>query len=392
MYKTLLKKIKRKTINVAIAFLVLIIVISGLFFYLNGISYLFPKEVKYQNFEENLGKAVKVDTELIEDFYMEVIKNKRKGVSKKETVSARGYIAYDYENDKYYGLVLGKRFIKKIDAEIENYFNDETGEYVQDLPKFYGVVKKMEDEDKQYFDESMEYILASSSAFYFLEEMGLDSSDLSDEESDQILDNFVSVVREQGIIKDYTEYYYIDSHEGFESLITIIVIIVIVILLIISIFSFIKKYKKASKFQKIKDKIEQNPEITEEILNEEFNNSSNFGEIWIGNKYIFFFEVAEATFEINDDILWAYVSMKKVRTRNGKMKYYYLNLLNKNGEIKSIETDKFRYKNIIEKLAKDFSYIYIGYNKELEMLVQEDINNINNFDKNLLDIFNIKEE
>ncbi len=36
------------------------------------------------------------------------------------------------------------------------------------------------------------------------------------------------------------------------------------------------------------------------------------------------------------------------------MKYYYLNLLNNNGESKSILTDKFRYKNIMEKLSKDF--------------------------------------
>ncbi len=200
------------------------------------------------------------------------------------------------------------------------------------MPKFYGVVKKMEDEDIKYFNKGMEYILASSSAFYFLEEMGVDPSSLSDEESDKILDNFISVVRKEGMVKDYTEYYYIDSYEGFESLITVIAFIVVVILLIIGIFIFIKKYKKASKFQKIKDKIEQNPEITEEILNEDFKNSVNFYEIWIGNKYIFFFEGAEPTFEIIENILWVYVSMQKVRTRNGKMKYYYLNLLNNNGE------------------------------------------------------------
>ena len=171
-----------------------------------------------------------------------------------------------------------------------------------------------------------------------------------------------------------------------------LILIILIIAFICCAINSMRNYKKSMKFDNIKNKIEQNPEITEEILNEEFKSAKKIGDIWFLNNYLFFIQDMEADFKVNDDILWAYISNRIIKSKNGKIKNYYLSLIDKDGQENIIEVPKINIKNITEYFVQNLPNIYFGYNEELEMLLEQDINNINNFDKNLLDPYELKEE
>lgn len=382
MYNTF-SKTKRKKRNIVIsAVTILIALVIFTFFMTNSISYIFPKEITYNQFSENVDKAVSIQPDFIDDSYAIKVKGKS------ERIVSKSYVAYDYDEDMYYGIIFPKTLIDTIETEIDNFYSDETNEYTQNLPKVYGVVKELEGDAKKFFKQSLEEILAVEITYGMLDEAGIDINDVSDNEFEEIFNEIKKDIKSDDLVNEFTDFYYIEYQSRLGLLFQPIMYIVAILGLLVLVISQILGYNSYVKFEKMKSKIEANPNITEEDLKEDFKNAKNIKKVWVGKKFIFFENEDCANFQILDEIVWAFgFSMPEKRGKYTSIVHKLLTL-DKNGEENIIEIAKKDLKPILEEIVNICPNAYVGYNEELRQLINNDINNIE-FDKTLLSPFEI---
>lgn len=124
-------------------------------------------------------------------------------------------------------------------------------------------------------------------------------------------------------------------------------------------------------FQKIREYVQQHPDITMEELEKDFNKGTKLGRVWIGDRWTFFMDDTGLPAVLdNTELVWAFF----YRERYGRVSPGFLYTFNINRERVKVPISRKNSKKALKLFDEKFPYIVIGRNKENEELFTNDFN------------------
>lgn len=111
----------------------------------------------------------------------------------------------------------------------------------------------------------------------------------------------------------------------------------------------------------------EHPGVNMEQIDNDFNAAEQFGNVWIGRRWTFSYDIREALLE-NEQIVWVFSEAD-----GGRRIQYYLCLGLMNGKIERIAVQENHLQMMGERYKK-FPHMVVGNNPKYEDLFQNDMN------------------
>ncbi|MDE6181949.1 MAG: hypothetical protein K2F59_01915, partial [Eubacteriales bacterium] len=355
MYSILLKKYKSKFKKFAIAAIILAILIACINFIPSKLSNISPKSVTYSEFDETSKSVISFTPDYIVDTFVEEY---TKVEGKPKTVTSIGFIAYDMETDKYYGIVVPKKYVPIFEEELERYYEED--DYKSNIPKVYGTVRKMDEEERGYFEEILyenEHIWYDL-LYDYLYENDIDIETLSDEEAENISSLISELEQKPETLEAKTDFYTIEYKSLLDRILEgcIFFIIALIIILVVIIINF--KYFKYGRMKKLKYSIETSHNFTEYDVEQDFNMATNIDKVWVGNKFIVLLAENDADLHSIENLAWAFVLKKKT---NDTSYVYYLFTMDYSGNKNITKIDAMNKSKILQLIKEKCPNTYVGF-------------------------------
>lgn len=392
MFKKIrLKKIKSVLIK-SIPQIIILIVFLILGNILNLLENLKPLDIKDINsLPDNVNRRVEFKADYIVNYYLETYEEE----GEKEKTISNGYIGYNYDTDKYFGIEIDVDKSEDFEKALEAYSELDFEKADKIPPTVKGVVYEMDEEEKQFFNESLESVLKEDLVISMF-------SELTDEEWESFTDGEFNIMYEKLYeevdkieikpeeLAEYTDYYYIKYKEDNSYILELAFFSIFIAIFVFVLLYRLIKIIKFSRLIELKDKIYSNYDIREEELEQDFKLALNIDDLWIGNKFTIFSTEDYASFIKNEDIIWIYVEEEETSTKYGKKLCYYMIFIdNKYNQyrVKINKKDVFRALKTYEMKNNN---LFIGYNEQLEQLLRTDINKFFSFDREQIHLAVVK--
>ncbi len=384
--KLRIKEVKKLFTSIIFQFIFLIIVIvlsvvNHTFTNLEAITINNAKDLS-----KFVDKRVVLNPTYIVNYYTEIVEDDGKG-----EVLSLGYIGYNVEDDKHFGILVDKDLSNEYESALNAYsdFDYENAEKL--VPRTEGTVKKMDSKDIDFFRESLESVLKEDLVMWYL-------SDLTDEEIENLTEEQINEVISYAEsteftieeLDEYAEYYYIDYKEEGDYITEVVIYSVFIVVLSIFILFKLIKFLSYTKFKHLKDKIEADYNIRQEDLEQDFENAINIDTVWIGRNYSVFLTKKSADFIKNEDIIWIYIQEEYGHYRMGQKYQYSIVYTDKNGNEHFAKINRKKAVKVLETYKEKYPNLYVGYNQQLYKILKENINEFYEFDKEKLQMPIIK--